>query len=99
MDSIKISKKILDKLKDKHGLTRKDVLEVFVNRSGRLLKDNREEHRTDPPTQWFVAFTNHRRLVKVCFVRRDGEIHVKTAYEANEDEILIYRVHGKPTDF
>lgn len=99
MDSIKISKGTLDKLKEKHRLTRKEVLEAFVNRSGHLLTDTREDHRTNPPTMWFVAYTNHRRLVKVCFVHRNGEIHVKTAYDANDDEILIYRIHGKPTDF
>ncbi|KGI78452.1 hypothetical protein LF63_0108480 [Oleiagrimonas soli] len=96
---MKISKATLDKLKSKHDLTEKDVFEAIANRSGHLLRDTREKHRTDPPTMWFVAYTNHRRLIKVCVMQRDDGIHVKTAYDANETEIIIYRVHGKPTDF
>ena len=97
--SIVISKKISEKLRDAHQVTEKEVREAFNNRTGRLLYDTREKHRTDPPTMWFVACTNHRRLLKVCFIQRGDETHIRTAYTANDVELRIYRTHGDPSDF
>ena len=96
---IVISKKVSEKLKDKHQVTEKELLEAFNNRTGKFLMDPREEHRSDPPTMWFVALTNHRRLLKVCFIQRDDDTHIRTAYTANDVELRIYRTHGTPSDF
>jgi uncharacterized DUF497 family protein len=94
-----ISKAIAEKLEGKHRVTSKEIEEAFDNRTGKLLYDTREEHATDPRTMWFIALTNHRRLLKVCFIQRGEDTYIRTAYSANEDELRIYRAHGKPSDF
>lgn len=86
---------VLDKLKDKHTVDRREIEQCFDNRDGGFLVDDREDHRTDPQTLWFIAPTNFNRLLKVVFISIDGKIHIKTAYEANETEIRIYERHGK----
>lgn len=85
------SEAVLEKLKDKHGVSKKEVEDCIANRVSGVLKDTREKHKTNPPTLWFIAETNQKRLLKVAFVNRSGEIHIKTAYEPNEDEIRIYK--------
>ncbi|MCP2009817.1 uncharacterized DUF497 family protein [Duganella sp. HSC-15S17] len=60
-----------------------------------MLTDEREDHKRNPPTLWFVAETRKGRLLKVVFQMRDGNCHIITAYEANKDEIRIYETKGK----
>jgi len=61
-----------------------------------ISQKTREEHRTNPPTHWFLAETCYGRLLKVVFVpdTNGKDIYIKTAYEPNETEIRIYRIHG-----
>jgi uncharacterized DUF497 family protein len=96
---IEISDSIREKLLKKHGVTPEEVSQCFANREGGFLEDTREEHRTDPPTQWFVSETDRRRKLKVVFIARqtrDGpRIFIRTAYPANADEIRIYERFGK----
>ena len=66
----------------------------FENKYGRLLEDTREEHATTPPTAWFIAETNQCRCLKICFIPYEAELHIKTAYEPNQDEINIYNKHA-----
>jgi hypothetical protein len=94
-----ISQTIRDKLDSKHGVTPEEVSQCFNNRTGNLLVDIREEHRTDPPTNWFIAFTNKGRLLKVCFIHKDGNQYVRSCFPPNEIELHIYRTKGKPSDF
>ena len=89
-----ISQAILAKLASKHAVSRKEVEECFENRDGRLLSDSREDHRTDPPTLWFIAETNHRRFLKVVFVQRGRSIFLKSAFEPFPEELRIYRKYG-----
>lgn len=95
MASIIISATVSSKLEQKHGVTREEVSQCFDNRCGMSLIDDREDHRRDPPTLWFVAETRVGRLLKIVFQVRDGNMHVITAYEANETEIRIYEAKGK----
>jgi len=88
-----ISQQILRKLSEKHKVTRAEVEQAFENRAGGLLRDTREEHRTEPPTLWFVAKTDADRELKVAFVQRGELVFLKTAYDANEDEKEIYIDH------
>lgn len=97
--AIIVSPKILAKLLDKHGVTEQDVHQCFENRTGHLLDELREEHRTDPPTLWFIAFTNKARLLKICFIPRDGNHYLRTAFPPDETELHIYQRKGKPSDF
>ncbi|MFM5138397.1 BrnT family toxin [Aeromonas rivipollensis] len=78
------------KLKVKHGVEEGEVIEAFANREKGFLIDTREDHLTNPPTEWFIAETDRGIKLKVCFMRRDGDIHIKTAYAANPKEIGIY---------
>lgn len=93
-----LSYKIQQKLEEKHGVSRLEVVQCVSNRTGELLIDRREEH-SDPPTLWFIALTNKNRLLKICFVQQEGDQYIRTAYEPNERELQIYRLKGKPSDF
>ena len=84
------SPKVLKKLIKKHKITTDEVEQCFYNRRGNLLEDAREEHKTTPVTQWFVAETDNRRKLKVIFVL-DGDIHIKSAYDAKKEIIRIYK--------
>ena len=95
MRTLIISPTLLQKLQDKHNVTRREVEQCFENKIGNYLEDDREEHRTDPPTLWFVAPTNCNRLLKVIFVFLDGNIYIKSAYEPSPQVVDIYERHGK----
>lgn len=95
MQSIVISPAVLEKLKSKHNVSAKEVKECFKNLVGTYLSDDREDHRTDPPTLWFVAPTNHDRVLKVVFVYADGNMRIKSAYEPSARVIAIYDRLGK----
>lgn len=86
---------MLQKLKDKHRVTRREVEQCFENRIGIYLEDDREEHRTDPPTLWFVSPTNCNRLLKIIFVFLDGNVYIKSAYDSSQKVIQLYDKKGK----
>ena len=100
---LRVSRSVSAKLLFKHSVTLTEVRECFSNLAGRFLEDSREAHRSDPPTLWFVAETDLGRRLKVCFILRsesDGAnaIVIKTAYDANHDEVRIYRKYGMAGD-
>lgn len=89
---INFKKGMAEKLETLHGVTTKEVGECFANGEGAYFLDDLEDHRTDPPTYWFMAPTNHNRMLKVCFVRRGADVDVKTAFEPTSDKYLdLYR--------
>jgi hypothetical protein len=96
--TIIISDKIRGKLLDKHGVTDEEVSQCFANRTGKLLADNRDKHKSIPPTQWFIAPTNKGRLLKICFVP-DGDYFLRSCFPPDDEELRIYRKYGQPTDF
>jgi hypothetical protein len=81
---------VLQKLNEKHSVSKAQVVECFANRDGPVLYDTREEHQTDPPTKWFIAETDMGMKLKVVYIRTDKEVIVKTAYPPNAEEIDIY---------
>lgn len=85
-----VSPKVEAKLEIKHGITIEQVYECFANRQGDFLEDSREDHKTDPPTLWFVAETDYGIKLKVVFIKNGKDIILKTSYPANETEIDIY---------
>lgn len=96
MPTIFISASVREKLDVKHGgISEKELLQCFENRCGVFLVDDREDHQTDPATLWFIAQTNARRTLKVVFMVINGNVHLKTAYEANQEEIDMYEQKGK----
>ncbi|WP_290595031.1 DUF4258 domain-containing protein [Arenimonas sp. SCN 70-307] len=76
----KISAKVLEKLREKHGVSREEVHEAFLNRTGPMFSDDREDHRTDPPTMWFCSVTDRNRILKVLYVEREDFFYIKSAY-------------------
>lgn len=80
---------VIVKLRDKHELTQKEVIECFANGEGLYFLDTAEDHQTDPPTYWFMAPTNHNRMLKICFIRRDGDVVIKTAFEPTSSKHLV----------
>ena len=96
MLNIIISSATRTKLTIKHGgVSELEIEQCFENMAGRFLQDDREDHQTDPPTRWFVAETNKRRNLKICFVLKGVNVHIKTAYEPDEAEIDLYERKGK----
>lgn len=76
-------------------MTESEVVECFVNRDRTALKDSREDHKTDPPTLWIIAETNHLRELKIMFmVDEDHNVILKSAYEPNQNEIEIYNKYA-----
>lgn len=84
------------KLRWKHKIKEHEVLECFANRTHRPLADNREKHRTDPPTLWFIAETKAGRRLKVVYVERSmTEIVIRSAFEPSAIEEEIYERNEK----
>lgn len=94
MKKLIISPKVLEKLSNKHHVERREVEQCFENIAGNLLQDDREDHRTEPPTMWFLARTNKNRLLKVVYIQKGEEVTLRTCYEPNEIEIGIYRKYA-----
>ena len=90
MQTVVISPAILEKLDSKHNVTRREVEQCFENREGDYVEDSREEHKTDPATYWFIAPTNNNRLLKVVFVFDNGNVYIKSAFDANKSNIKTY---------
>ena len=68
MQNIIISPTIKEKLWNKHAVTPAEVYQCFENQCGSNLIDDRENHRTDPETLWFISTTNNDRLLKIIFI-------------------------------
>lgn len=95
---VSITANIRKKLLEKHGVTVKEVMECLTNRDRRALRDEREDHQTDPPTLWIIAETNHLRPLKVIFMVKDGIPIVKSAFEPNPEEVRIYNNKARLLD-
>ncbi len=92
---LKLSSKIREKLASKvPPVTESEILQCFANRVGCDLLDSREQHKTDPPTRWFIAETDFGRLLKVVYILKDGDLIIKTAYGPNPIEKKMYSDFG-----
>lgn len=95
MHNLRISADTLEKLATKHGVIRREVEQCFENKCGMYLMDEREDHQSDPPTLWFVAPTHNDRLLKVIFIYRDGQVHLRSAYDADATAQRIYNAKAR----
>ena len=87
-----LSPKIRQKLADKTPpVSENDIWECFANRTHGFLIDTREDHQTDPVTQWFISENDYGRRLKVCFMHHGDRVSIKTAYVPNADEERIYK--------
>jgi hypothetical protein len=94
-----ITERVMEKLVEKHKVSRAEVvqcfaMQCFANKLGRLLEDDREDHRTTPPTRWFIAETDAGRELKIVFVREDDVVFLKSAYEPDAEEKRIYNKYA-----
>ncbi len=88
---LNVSPKVRQKLAVKHGVEVHEIEQCFCNVEGNFLKDTREDHKTDPPTMWFIAETDYGKKLKVIFiVNQDKSISIKSAFTPNDKEIRIY---------
>ena len=86
-DPFLISARVRQKLADKHNVVPAEVEQCFLNFNGsQFLEDEREEHRTDPSTKWFISETDSGRLLKICFMFYED----KSAFEPNKAEIEMF---------
>lgn len=95
MKNLIVSADVLVKLRDKHRVSQREVEQCFENKCGTYLIDDREDHRSDPPTLWFISETNRGRKLKVVFIFIDGNVHLRTAFEPHPEAIDIYDRFGK----
>ncbi len=95
MKNLIVSAGVLAKLREKHGVSEREVEQCFDNKCGLYLVDDREDHQTDPVTLWFIAPTNNDRLLKVAFMFIEGNVHIKSAFEPYPSEIELYEQLGK----
>jgi len=94
-DNFNISANVRDKLTNKHNVQINEICQCFCNREKGFLRDSREEHQSNPPTQWFVAETNNGRRLKIIFIAEDDNtITIKSAYEATDDVTRIYEKYA-----
>ena len=85
-----ISEKIAEKLRLKHKVNKSEIAQCFGHNDNTFLIDIREEHASTPPTKWFIGETDAGRMLKVCFIEYKGLFYIRTAYEANEDELRVF---------
>ena len=92
-DPFLISSRVRQKLADKHNVVPAEVEQCFLNFNGsQFLEDEREEHRTDPSTKWFISETDSGRLLKICFMFYEDrqKFAIKSAFEPNKAEIEMF---------
>lgn len=87
----KISARVTEKLSTKHGgITHQEITECFLNRCGKFYLDTREDHRTNPPTYWFVSETDKGRKLKVVFMRYPDHFRIKSVFEPTDGSDALY---------
>lgn len=93
MLNIKFHYSIEEKLKTRHGVTQDEVIECFDNVTNGFLIDEREDHKTDPPSHFFIAKTRKGRSLKVVFMyfADKKEFVIKSAFDANDKAIKFYK--------
>lgn len=85
-----VSDKTKAKLRLKHQVTLDEVMQAFADRPDYVVEDDREDHKSDPPTYWFVASTDSGRMLKVVYVQRGGDFHLRTAFPASAAQIHLF---------
>jgi hypothetical protein len=86
-----IDESIKRKLLVKHNVECFEVAECLANVTLGYLEDTRESHKTNPPTYWFVEQTDKGRHLFVAFMFIDGQVVLKTAFDATPERQNLYR--------
>ncbi|CAM5779616.1 ADP-ribosyl-(dinitrogen reductase) hydrolase [Ottowia pentelensis] len=85
-----IAPSILKKLTEKHSVTRNEVEQCFLNRKFPVLLDDLEDHQTDPPSLFFIAYTNAGRRLKVVYIQKGPNVVIKTCFEPTDAMVAVY---------
>lgn len=82
---------VQEKIKER-GITVSEIEEAVCNSEPPYRIEVRAQHKTTPPTRWFIAPTFEDRLLKVYFMLVEEEklAIIKTAFEPAESEIQEY---------
>jgi len=75
-------------------VSKEEIEQCFLNRTGAYLLDEREEHASDPPTRWFISETDFGRELKIVFIPKGNDVIIRTAYDPNPEERRIYQKYG-----
>jgi len=67
---------------------------MFRQPNKSYLEDLRNQHKTVPPTRWFIAKTDAGRVLKIIFVDLGTDQRLKSAFEPNQFEVSIYDRHA-----
>lgn len=69
-----------------------EVEDAWYLHEGHFLEDTREDHKSEPPTLWFISETINGRKLKIVIVpnKELGVAALRTAYEPDENEVKIY---------
>lgn len=87
-----VSETVARKLKEKHGVSEREVIECFNNLTTKFAYDTRDSNQTNPPSLWFIGETDAGRRLKVVFLRYDKmKAVIKTAFEPNDFEEKLYQ--------
>ncbi|PRC94669.1 ADP-ribosyl-(dinitrogen reductase) hydrolase [Solimicrobium silvestre] len=78
------------KLREKHQVSEVEVRECIRNTSGKYLMDDREEHKTNPPTYWFLSETDNGRMLKIVFMLKGSDMILKSAFEPRPSDIKTF---------
>ena len=93
VEQLYISKRVSQKLKNKHKLTNDEVLVAWGIHQGTTLFDMREQHKTTPLTEWFIV-KSAGKMLKIVFVMHEKCAVLKTAYTPNQTEINVFLSEG-----
>lgn len=87
-----LSDSVEQKLREVHKVDQLEILECFGNQTRTVLVDDREEHKSNPRTKWFISETDSGRRLKIVFIQPTiFDFVIRTAYEPDEYEEQIYR--------
>lgn len=94
-----ITPTIEEKIKEKHGVSVMEVEEAFNQFDGHLIEDTRAQHKTRPPTVWFLAETYDGKLLKLVLIWdvTNARAILKTAYAPDQEEINLYEAYSRRT--
>lgn len=98
LDRLLFAPSIVEKISTKiPSVSLMEVEEAFCQWDGFWVLDDREDHKTVPPTYWFISETFDGRLLKVVIkpVPDTDFAYVRTAYDAQKMEIQIYDQKAK----
>lgn len=87
-----ISSAVREKLNNKQSpVTAAEIQQCFANRNGRFLFDTPGKQPYGSACPMVRCGGRLRAKLKVCFILYEsGDVHIKTAYDPNKDELRIY---------